>query len=236
MEATGGGPPGEAPREPRSIFRFPWVASFLLAWTVGAVDSVTYERFGVFTSNQAGNLVIIATDAAARRHTGDYLPGLSLAGAAIGVTVGVWLAHAFGPSPSRKVVAPMVLATALILASLGIDFVGLSEYLLIPTISAGLAALAAAVLHVPSVGTWITANTGQVLSAVSGLTGPRPEPGWWRGIPRPGRNAIVLTGGFVMGALLVGSGVVSAKTVMFGLVPVCLVVGTALVRAVADKR
>jgi len=44
-----------------TVFAQPYLAVVLLTAIAGAVDAVAYEWFGIFTSNQAGNLVVVWT-------------------------------------------------------------------------------------------------------------------------------------------------------------------------------
>lgn len=43
------------------VFRHPYPVVLLLTLVAGTLDAIAYERFGVFTSNQAGNLVVVWT-------------------------------------------------------------------------------------------------------------------------------------------------------------------------------
>jgi hypothetical protein len=86
------------------LFRHPFRAMVLVTFVVGALDAIGFERFGVFTANQAGNLVIgwtlLATDAG-----GAGLAAASLLGCALGVAVVVVVRHVWhwlaGPMGSR---------------------------------------------------------------------------------------------------------------------------------------
>lgn len=205
------------------FFRRPWLAAFLLAWTVGVIDASTFQRFGVFTSNQAGNLVFVATtvfsDPAAAK-----LPALSLVGAGVGVLLGTWLGTRFDPRPGLRVVAPMTLATALLLVSVLLDLLDLTAAL-IPVISAGLACLASALILLPAVGMWITANTGQFLTTVSSLLGPRAGPDPRHTVPKRAVSAATLIAGFILGALFVGAGLMPTRAILPALVPAFAAIG-----------
>lgn len=224
MAVTTNSEPGAAETPWRGIFfRHPRLAVFLLAWSVGVIDASTFERFGVFTSNQAGNLVIITTTLFSDPATAQ-LPALSLAGAGVGAVLGAWLGTRFDPDQGLRVVAPMTLATALLVASFGLDLLELNTAL-IPVISAGLACLASALLLLPVVGMWITANTGQFLTTVSGLLGPRKRGGFWRGLPPKTVNAATLISGFILGALFVGAHLMPTRAILPALVPAFVAIG-----------
>lgn len=127
------------------VFRHPFRAMVLMTFVVGALDAIGFERFGVFTANQAGNLVIgwtlLATDAGAAG-----LAVASIVGCALGVATVVsvrrawgWLAGASGSrwllgaaglliigaalATERLAPAASVLLTAFSVAVLGMVFV-----------------------------------------------------------------------------------------------------------------
>ncbi len=216
------------------FFRHPRFAAFLLAWTVGVIDASTFQRFGVFTSNQAGNLVIIATNAFSDP-TAAHLPALSLAGAAVGVVFGTWLGTRFDPRLGLRVVAPMTLATALLLVSVLLDLLDLTTAL-IPVISAGLACLASAMILLPAVGMWITANTGQFLTTVSGLLGPRSGRGLKKAVPVPAVNAATLISGFILGALFVGGHLMPTRAILPALIPAFAAIGLGFAEVLRRRR
>lgn len=218
-----------------SFFRLDWGATFLLAWTVGVIDASTYERFGVFTSNQAGNLVLVATtifsDASAAT-----LPAESLLGAAVGVVLARRLGLLFDQRDGMRVLAPLMLATGLLIVTLILDLGNASLNLLIPAASSSLACLAAALLFMPNVTMWITANTGQLLTAVSGLLGPRQSSGTRRGLTRATCTAAIVLLGFVLGALWVGSGLLAEYAVLLGLLPAFAAIGMGAFEVIRRHR
>jgi hypothetical protein len=98
-------------------FRHPFRVMVLVTFVVGALDAVGYDRFGVFTANQAGNLVIGWT-LLAHDPAGAGLAVASLGGCAVGVAAVVllrrlwpWLA---GPTGSRALLvgAAVLMAVA----------------------------------------------------------------------------------------------------------------------------
>lgn len=227
-ESAAHGPPSQVGEAVASTtFRFDLAATFLSAWTIGVVDTSTYERFGVFTSNQAGNLVLVATSLFSDRPTA-LLPAESLLGAAVGVVLGNRLGLRFDAHDRMRVLAPLLLATVLLVLTLIIEYADLSATLLIPTASTSLACLAAAMLFLPSVSMWITANTGQFLSAATGLFGPRSASGTWRGLSRTTYLAAILVLGFVLGSLWVGSGLFAEYTALVGVIPAFLAIAAAV--------
>lgn len=205
------------------FFRSPWVATFLIAWTVGAIDGSTWERFQVFTSNQAGNLVLVGTTVFTDP-ADTALPAASLAGAAAGVILGTGIGVRFPRDAPMRTLAPMILATVLMVITVVIDLAGVPLIVLIPSVSASLACLASALIFLPSMAVWFTANTGQFLSAVQGLAGPRTAPGFIRGIPFGARRAAMMTFGFLVGAMCAGIPVITQHAVIFGLIPTLFVI------------
>jgi len=205
------------------FFRYPWAATLLMAWTVGVIDGSTWQRFEVFTSNQAGNLVLVGTtvftDPAAAA-----LPSASLLGAILGVVAGTILGRHFPADAPLRVLAPLILATAMMVVTVVLDLGGAPLPALIPAVSGSLACLATAMVFLPSIGIWITANTGQLLATVQGLSEARPG-GWIRGLPFPVRRAVMLTLGFVLGAICSGIPVVTTHALLFGLVPTFFAIG-----------
>lgn len=206
------------------FFRYPWVATFLIAWTVGAIDGSTWQRFEVFTSNQAGNLVLLGTNVFTDPAV-TTLPTASLVGAAVGVVLGTLIGVRFPGDDPMRALAPMMLATALMIITVGIDIAGVPLIALIPSVSASLACLATALMFLPSMAVWFTANTGQFLEAVQGFAGPRDRPGFIRGIPFAAQRAAMMTVGFLVGAMCSGIPVITQHAVIFGLIPTFFVIG-----------
>lgn len=212
-----------------SPIRHPWLATALLAWTIGVFDTSTYLQYGVFTSNQAGNLVVAATEIF-RDPTAAALPLISLAGAILGAVTGNVLARRYAEVDDRAVTAPLAAAMVLLLVTAGLDLLGVQARVVIAVAAAALACLAVAVIRAPAVGMWLTANTGQLLSAVKGLTELRSL--GWSGLPPIARVSLVAMAGFCVGAAAVGSGLLSDNAVVLAVGPavVGLWIGAASLR------
>ena len=175
----------------------PWVGALLLSWAVGVVDSYGYDRYRVFTTNQAGNLVIFAhASVDGTQRVG--LVGLSLVGAIIGVVGGVLIQKRFHDLYWLRIAAPALTGVA-ILAVLGVlDIFGeTAPSLTITTVALGMAMIATGVLGTPFVNNWLTGNTGALLTSTAGLIN---SGGRWRRMPHAVKSALAITVGFVLGA------------------------------------
>lgn len=199
-----------------SPLRHPWVATALLAWTIGVFDTSTYLEYGVFTSNQAGNLVVAATEVF-RDPSAALLPLISLGGAIVGAVTGNLLARRYREVDDRSVTAPLAAAMVLLLVTAALDLLGIQARAVIAVAAAALACLAVAVIRAPAVGMWLTANTGQLLSAVKGLTELRSL--GWDGLPTIARVSLVAMAGFCLGAAAVGSGLLSDNAIVLAVGP-----------------
>jgi uncharacterized membrane protein YoaK (UPF0700 family) len=218
------------------FFARPWLAALALSWTVGVIDAYSFAAYGVFTSNQAGNLVVLGTELPhdPQRAT---LAALSLLGAVAGVAVSTVLQRMLARHPWRQIAVPMGLMILLIVATWVMRHVLDSPpTALVPVTSAALAGLATAVYRTPAIQGWITANTGAVLTTVhTALQTPQER----RKSPKPVLPAIMITTGFLSGALLWGSGVFGTTDPSLpALVPALAAVALALAndrRVTADE-
>ncbi len=199
-----------------SPLRHPWVATALLAWTIGVFDTSTYLEFGVFTSNQAGNLVVAATEIF-REPAAAALPLISLGGAIVGAVMGNILGRRYPDVDDRAVTAPLAAAMVLLLVTAALDLLAVQDWAVISVAAAALACLAVAVIRAPAVGMWLTANTGQLLSAVQGLAELRSL--GWSGLPPIARVSIIAMLGFCLGAAAVGSGLLSDNAIVLAVGP-----------------
>lgn len=99
------------------VFRHPLVMLYALTLTAGAVDAIGFARFGVFTSNQAGNLVIGWTLLPTQPQLA-LLCLLSIVGCGAGVAAAVLLRRLVpglhGPAGSRTL---LVIAAGLVVAA-----------------------------------------------------------------------------------------------------------------------
>ena len=208
----------------------PWLAALALAWTVGVIDSYSFAEYGVFTSNQAGNLVVLGNDLP-RDPRQATLAGLSLLGAVGGVAIATVMQRLLARGSWLKIAVPLVLMILLMgVAWILRHVIGSPPSVLVPVTSAALAGLATAVYRTPAIQGWITANTGAVLTTVHTAfeTGEQR-----RAARKPVQPAIMITVGFLSGALLWGSGVFgSTDPTPVALVPTLVALGFAL----ADAR
>lgn len=206
----------------------PWVGALLLSWAVGVVDSYGFDRYGVFTTNQAGNLVIFAhnsVDSTLPQRIS--LAGLSLAGAITGVVVGVLIQKRLRDEYWLRIAVPALLGVA-VLGVLGVlDIVGdTSPRLTIVTVATGMALIATGVLGTPFVNNWLTGNTGALLSSTAGLVNAG---GRWARMPRAAKSALAITAGFVVGAASYALFLASSQyALLIGLLPTFVVALLAL--------
>lgn len=205
----------------------PWIGALLMAWSVGVVDSYGYERHGVFTTNQAGNLVVLA-HSEGRFADQSLLAVLSILGAIIGVIVAVSmqkLAH----GKYWLIIAVPTLAGVLVLAVFSVVdlFVDVPAVVVIPLVSTSMAMVAAGIVAAPVISTWITGNTGTLLSSAAGLT----EGGFrWRRLTPKAQSALAITTGFVLGAFSYAAFLAGYRYgLLVGILPTLVVAVLALV-------
>jgi hypothetical protein len=74
------------------VFRHPYPAVLLLTMVAGALDALAFERFGVFTSNQAGNLVVVWT-LLPTEPASALLSVASILGCGLGIAAVIMLRH-----------------------------------------------------------------------------------------------------------------------------------------------
>jgi hypothetical protein len=97
-----------------AVFRHPLLVVLLVTFVVGGLDAIGFQQFGVFTANQAGNLVIVWTLLAATPAAAG-LALASLVGCALGVTTVIlvrrawsWLVTATGSRTMLVVAAGLI--------------------------------------------------------------------------------------------------------------------------------
>lgn len=214
-----------------------WLAALALSWTVGVIDAYSFQEYGVFTSNQAGNLVVLGTELP-RDPEKATLAALSLLGAVVGVALATVIQRFLEGKRWLQVAFPMLLMIVLMVAASFLrQVVNSPAQVLVPLTSAALAGLATAVLKVPAVRGWITANTGAVLTTVHTIfEGPRAA----RASGQPVRSAVMITVGFLSGAMAWGSGILGASDPSVpALIPTLIAVGVAVaneIRAMCATR
>ncbi|MCU0278651.1 MAG: DUF1275 domain-containing protein [Candidatus Nanopelagicales bacterium] len=215
------------------FFARPWLAALALAWTVGVIDAYSFEAYGVFTSNQAGNLVVLGTQLP-QDPARAGLAALSLLGAVVGVAVASLIQRALQRHAWLQIAVPMLLMIALILlTSFMRQVLNSPATMLVPITSMALAGLATSVLRVPAVRGWITANTGAVLTTVHTVfEGPKARTSGGQ----PVQSAVMITLGFLCGALAWGSGILgSNEPTLPALLPTAVAVGLAVANDIKSR-
>lgn len=216
---------------PTQFFARPWLAAALLSWTVGVIDAFSFATYGVFTSNQAGNLVVLGTALASDPRTAQ-LAAASLLGAVAGVAITTVIQKMLGEMQWLKIAVPTIaMVVAVFTTWLLKRFLDSPDVVLVPLTSAALAGLATALLRVKAVQGWITANTGALLTSVLTLAGGRKPSG---GSGQPVQSAAMITLGFFAGALAYGSGVLGANPTLPALIPALFVVILALLNQIRE--
>jgi len=102
----------------RTVFRHPFLAIGLLAGIAGALDAIVFAAYGVFTANQAGNLVLVWVNLP-DQPTVAALSAASIFGSAFGIALVVAVrsrAARRGRKPALK--APLI-AAFIVLAQTG---------------------------------------------------------------------------------------------------------------------
>ncbi len=223
-----------APVDTWHFFARPWLAALALAWTVGVIDAFSFSEYGVFTSNQAGNLVVLGTEIPHDPQRA-VLAGLSLLGAVVGVAVATVIQRHLSTRRWLQVAVPLALMISLMILSSVLRLVSDSPpWVQVPLTSTALAGLATAVYSTPAIHGWITANTGAVLTTVRTAVQTRTER---RASAVAVQPAIMITLGFLAGALLWGSGVFgAADPTPLALLPTLLALGLSLVNAKRSRK
>ncbi len=183
-----------------------FVKLIALTFTVGVVDAFAFDTFGVFTTNQAGNIVVFA-NAPWDHWPKAQLAGLSLIGAVLGVVVGTWLARRAASRESARMLAPVVLGCLLLVAGSLIRVGGMRPNWVIPILAAGTGLIAAAWMAASAAPMWLTANTGALLATARATAFPEADGGgWWGGrfAATASRAALSATCGFVLGVSIYG--------------------------------
>ncbi len=217
------------PTDTWHFFARPWLVALALAWTVGVIDSYSFAEYGVFTSNQAGNLVVLGNELPKDPQQAT-LAGLSLLGAVAGVAIATVLQRLLARGPWLQIAVPLVLMILLmVVAWILRHVIGSPPSVLVPVTSAALAGLATAVYRTPAIQGWITANTGAVLTTVHTAFETSEQR---RKASKPVQPAIMITLGFLSGALVWGSGVFgSTDPTPVALVPTLIALGLAVTNA-----
>lgn len=216
-------PDGSSRAEHDQIGLWPYVALACLGATMGIVDAFAFDSFGVFTTNQAGNLVVFA-NAPWEESSKALLAGGALLGAGLGAVVGAGLYRLAGRKPPQDLLWPLLMGAVLLLPAPIVNIVYGRPSWLIPVMAAATGCMAAGWMLAAGPRLWLTANTGAFLTMVTAAAYPD-------GVDSNGRRrrfrtttnrtALVVTGGFVIGILIFGSGVADyPHPVLIALVPV----------------
>lgn len=174
--------------------------------TVGVVDAFAFDTFGVFTTNQAGNIVVFA-DAPWSHWPKAQLAGLSMLGAIAGVVLGTALARRAAARESARLLSPVVVGCVLLVIGSVIRIGGTRPNWVVPILAAGTALIAGGWMVASAAPMWITANTGALLGTARATVFPdeavddRPRR---RFAATASRAALSATCGFVAGVFLYG--------------------------------
>lgn len=218
-------PAGAGARRPRPIA---FVVLACLTWSIGVVDAFAFDTFGVFTTNQAGNLVVFAK-APWDNWPQARLAGLSLLGAAVGMIVGTVLSRRLQAKGVRwSLTLPIVVGGAMLLVAAGLTTDGRRPEWLVPVMAAATGCMAGGWMVAGQTRMWLTANTGAFLAAVHAVTFPdeRSADGTRRWlVSTASLGAVAATLGFVAGVATYGVGAADwPHPVIVGLVPTVLAV------------
>jgi hypothetical protein len=175
----------------------PWIGALLLSWSVGVVDSYGYAKHGVFTTNQAGNLVVLA-HSEGRFADESLLAVLSIVGAIVGVVLAVFMQKLTHNKYWLRIAVPtLVGVTTLAVFSIVALFVRVPGVVVIPLVSTSMAMIATGIVAAPIISSWITGNTGTLLTSAAGVA----QGGFrWRHLPGKVQSALAITAGFILGA------------------------------------
>lgn len=114
-------PPAAGGLDAQPLLRFPWVVIGTLAAIAGAIDAIDFRAFGVFTANQAGNLVLVWVRLS-ENPTQSLLSLLSIIGCALGIALVVVLratlfrTHPKGAVPMTFIAAALVILVTAVLS------------------------------------------------------------------------------------------------------------------------
>lgn len=219
-------PDPRAVNAPR-IGPLPFVALASLAMTMGIVDAFAFDKFGVFTTNQAGNLVVFVSGP---WNVGGkaVLAGGALLGAGVGAVLGAGLYRLAGGQPPRNLLWPLMAGALLLLPAPIVNTLYGRPSWLVPVMAAATGCMAGGWMLAAAPKMWLTANTGAYLAAVTATVYPDGEDadGRRRRFQRtPSRTAAMSTLGFIGGILIYSSGITDRPhPVLVALVPTALAV------------
>lgn len=206
----------------RPIGPWPFVALACLAMTMGIVDAFAFDTFGVFTTNQAGNLVVFA-NAPWEEWSKARLAGWALLGAGVGAVVGAGLHRLAGRRHPHDLIWPLAAGAVLLLPAPVVNAIYGRPSWLVPIMAAATGCMAAGWMLAAGPRMWLTANTGAFLGTTTALVYPDGVDAQGRSRrfrTTASRTALMGTVGFVAGVLIYGSGVADRPhPVLIALVP-----------------
>jgi uncharacterized membrane protein YoaK (UPF0700 family) len=198
-----------------------------LTWSIGVVDAFAFDTFGVFTTNQAGNLVVFAK-APWDNWPQARLAGLSLAGAAMGMILGTVMSRRLQASYRLSLLMPLLTGAVMLIVAAGLTTDGTRPAWMVPVMAAATGCIAGGWMVGGRTRMWLTANTGAYLGAVRAIVFPDEVPdggGRRRLASTASRAAVAATLGFVSGIATYGVGAADwPHPVIIGLVPTVLAV------------
>ncbi|MCB0915813.1 MAG: DUF1275 domain-containing protein [Actinobacteria bacterium] len=210
------------------FFNHPVLVTFLLSWSVGVVDTYGYEKYGVFTTNQAGNLVVLASEPW-EDWSRSGLAVLSLLGAVGGVALGLLLRGRFPGPLGLRVAVPIGGGAAVLTAVAVLSLLSLENpWVSVPMVSLGMTCVAVGVFETPAMRGWLTANTGSFLHGVAYST--RWLDAHWRpATTQLAKAGALMTLGFVSGAFCHSMGLLNKPhPLLYGLIPMVVTVVLAI--------
>lgn len=240
MTSADGGAAGEQATavdvDAAAVFRHPYAVVLVLTAVAGAVDAVAFEWFGVFTSNQAGNLVVVwtllPTDPAAA-----LLSAASVVGCGFGVATVALLRRRFAFLATPRGARTLLVAAAGLIVVAAIVSVRVTapaggqpaapvlgaaawwaSAVSVTVAAASLAAMAVVVVSAHGTRAAILAPTNSLVEAVRLGTASR-----WR--PSPARSRALRAGGFPIAWTC---GAASAALLPVGYVGIAVAAGVTL--------
>jgi uncharacterized membrane protein YoaK (UPF0700 family) len=198
-----------------------------LTWSMGVVDAFAFDTFGVFTTNQAGNLVVFA-DAPWDDWSKSRLAGLSLLGAACGVVVGTAVSGRLRDANRMSLLAPLLMGVFVLLVAVSLTMDGTRPAWLVPVMAAATGCIAGGWMAAGAFRMWLTANTGAFLATVHAVAFAEEDPAGGprrRFVTAAAKAAAAATIGFVAGVATYGIGAADwSHPVLVGLGPVVVAV------------
>ena len=196
------------------------------------MDTYSFDRYQAFTTNQAGNLVLVANEITDRSQSW-RLALFALIGAAFGAVIAIWIRRRVAHRSDWQVGVPLTMG-AVVLAVVGVAslFRSPTAGAEVVAMAVGVAMIAAAVVGTPAVPGWITADTGNYLTAVTApISVPESHQQTQPHLFNIARSATLIILGFLAGALSYTLLLKDSSWVLFiGVAPAVVVVFSELVK------